>query len=75
MKLHILVKKGPILLQGDFNGRTGVENDFVEFDKSDLELGVENFDNQNKRNSEDKKVNSRGKELLDVCKLNDLLFG
>ena len=67
-------KKGPILLQGDFNGRTGVEKDFVEFDKSDLELGIENFDNQNKRNSEDKKVNTRGKELLDVCKSNDLLI-
>jgi hypothetical protein len=67
-------KKGPILLQGDFNSRTGVGKDFVEFDKSDLELGIENFDNQNGRNSEDKKVNSRGKELLDVCKLNDLLI-
>ena len=31
-----------------------------------VELGVENFDNQKKRNSEseDEKVNSRGKELL-----------
>ena len=73
-EISFFSKKGPILLQGDFNCRIGLEKDFVEFDKSDLELGIENFDNQNKRNSEDKTVNSRGKELLDVCKLNDILI-
>ena len=67
-------KQGPILLQGDFNCRTGMEKDFIEFDKSDIELGVENYDDQICRNSEDKALNSRGKDLLDVCKLNDLLI-
>lgn len=67
-------KKGPILLQGDFNCRTGVEKDFVGFDKSDLDLGIENFDNQIVRNSEDKKINPRGRDLLDICKLNDFLI-
>ena len=67
-------KKGPVLLQGDFNSRTGVERDYVGFDKSDLELGFENLDDQPLRNSEDKKVNPRGKDLLDICKLNDLLI-
>ena len=67
-------KKGPILLQGDFNSRTGVARDLVGFDKSDLEQGFENPDNQSLRNSEDKKVNPRGKDLLDVSKLNDYLI-
>ena len=52
-------KKGPILIPVDFNSRTGVERDFVGFDKSDLELNVQNHDNQSLRNMEDKKVNSR----------------
>ena len=67
-------KKGIILLQGDFNCRTGVEKDFITFDKSDIELGIENLDGQNFRNSEDKTLNLRGKDLLDICKLNDQLI-
>ena len=30
--------------------------------------------NQNLRNSKDKTVNTRGKELLDICKINDFLI-
>ena len=67
-------KKGLVLLQGDLNCRTGQEKDYVEHDKSDIELGIENFGNQILRNSEDKNKNPRGKELLDICKLNDLLI-
>ena len=67
-------KKGLVLLRGDFNCRTGKEKDYVEHDKSDSELGIENFDNQIMRNSEDQNINPRGKELLDICKLNDLLI-
>ena len=67
-------RKGLVYLQGDFNGRIGQEKDFVGHDKTDEELGIENFDNQTMRNSEDKTINARGKELLDICKLNDLLI-
>ena len=67
-------KKGLVLVQGDFNSRTGEEKDYVEHDKSDSELGIENFDNQILRNSEDKTINQRGKDLLDICKMNDLLI-
>ena len=66
-------KKGIVLLQGDLNARTGQDNDFVEFDESDKELGVDNFENQCKRNSEDKNKNTRGNDLLDICKVNDML--
>ena len=67
-------KKGIVLLQGDLNGRTGEDKDYVEADKSDETLCIENFDNQNMRNSEDKTKNPRGNQLLDICKLNDMLI-
>ena len=67
-------KKGLVLLQGDFNCRTGEENDFVGHDKSDEDLGIENLDGQTLRNSEDKVCNERGKEFLDICKMNDFLI-
>jgi hypothetical protein len=63
-----------VLLQGDFNSRIGREKDYVGHDKSDLELGIENFDNQTLRNSDDKTTNLRGKDFLDICRLNDLLI-
>lgn len=67
-------KKGTILLQGDLNCRIGQDSDYVYGDKSDELLGIENFSNQNTRNSEDKTSNARGSDLLDLCKLNDLLI-
>ena len=50
-------KKGLVLVQGDFNSRTGEEKDYVEHDKLDSELGTESLDNQILRNSEDKTIN------------------
>ena len=73
-EVAIFSKKGLVLLQGDFNCRTGQELDFLGSDKSDLELGMENYDDQTLRNSEDKTINVRGKDLLETCKLNDLLI-
>ena len=59
-----------MLLQGDFNSRTGREKDYVEYDKSDMYFNVENFSNQSSRNSEDKGKNTRGNELNDLLILN-----
>ena len=73
-EVAIFSKKGLVLLQGDFNCRTGQELDFLGSDKSDLELGMENYDDQTMRNSEDKTINVRGKDLIETCKLNDLLI-
>ena len=69
-------KRGPVMIQGDLNGRTGEGCDFVESDKFDSELGIDdlNREGQGLRNSEDKTKNQRGKEILDLCKLNDLLI-
>ena len=67
-------KRGITLVQGDLNARTGNLIDFIEYDKSDEEFGIETGGHHPKRNSEDKIVNSRGKELVDICKYNDMLI-
>ena len=67
-------EKGTVLVQGDLNARTGIETDFVESDKYDDCLGICNFCDHGSRNSEDKTVNKRGRDLLDLCKVNDLLI-
>ena len=56
------------------NARTGVEQDFLAFDKFDTSESPDNTSEQCCRNSEDKTINKRGKELLDICKVNDLLI-
>ena len=53
-------------MQGDLNARTGNERDFIEYDKFDI--------SQHLPNSEDQIINTRGNELLDLCKLNDFLI-
>ena len=73
-EMNLFKNKGVILVQGDLNARTGSEIDFVNHDKSDEFLGIENLANQCQRNSEDSKMNQMGKELLDLCKVNDLLI-
>ena len=66
--------KGVVLIQGDLKARTSNERDFVKSDKFDDTFGIENFGGQYMRNSGDKIVNQRGKELLDLCKVNDVLI-
>ena len=73
-EISLFRKKGEVFVQGDLNARTVKDNDFIEYDKFDEEMGIQNFDNQCSRNSEDRKANPRGSELLDVCKLNDFLI-
>ena len=67
-------KNGVALVQGDFNARTGAEKDYVQHDKYDENFGIENLTNQHLHNSQDQEVKTRGKELLDICKLNDYLI-
>ena len=69
--------KGDIVLQGDFNARTGVKNDFIQpdtfldnlFENSGSSVDFSKF--LPPRNSEDKQTNPRGEELLDFCKTNE----
>ena len=60
-------KGGVILLQGDLNARTSNANDSAKHDKYDIVVDTENFDLP-LRNSADAELNSKGKELLDLCK-------
>ena len=60
--------KGHVLINGDFNARTGNQNDTIPQDKFDTELGIEIEENNSKRNSQDKIINKRGEEILDMCK-------
>ena len=73
-EINYYKNKGIVLVQGDLNARTGSEKDFIEYDKFDETFGIENYNNQHLRNSEDQIINTRGKELLDLCKLNDFLI-
>ena len=73
-KINSFRKKDIILVQCDLNARTGCEQEFIKSDKFDDSLGIKNSGNRICRNSEDKLVNQRGKELLDLCKVNYMLI-
>ena len=63
-------KRGNVLLCSDFNTRVGSENDFIYQDSNNfLPLFKSyNFDKQIlKRYNKDKKLDSRGKDLIDLC--------
>ena len=75
-------KKGLVFIQGDLNARTSTDQDFIptgrhrdpvedeiEIDENEVTFNTD----PNCRNSEDKTTNSRGKELLDLCKMNKLI--
>ena len=77
-------QRGEIVLLGDFNARTGTESDMVNLDLEYIQgidltsLGTErgNLGQVDKiptiRNSEDRKLNTRGQDILDICKNNEL---
>ncbi len=68
--------KGTVLIQGDLNARTGAENDYlcIDLDVNDLSRKEEGGNKPDNRNSEDRKLNARGKDLLDLCKLHNLII-
>ena len=64
-----------IYIFGDFNARTKSVVENIAQDKFDKDLGIENTIETVPitRNSEDMKiVNKRGKDFLDICRINDL---
>ena len=68
-------KKGRVLIQGDLNARTGTESDFIERDKFDDEFGIIIENTPPARNSRDQgKLSERGKNLLSLCKANDVFI-
>ena len=73
-EITLFQNKGSVFIQGDFNGRTSVNEDFIRDDKFDNIFGITNDNDTHARNSEDHIINPRGRELLDICKSNDLLI-
>ena len=71
-EIRVFREKGQVFVQGDLNARTANESDFIKYDKYDKMLT--NYDNQIRRNFQDHKKNMRGVELLDICKINDLMI-
>ena len=72
-------KKGEVILQGDFNARTNVDDDTITADKHDEDafmIPIESCSpNIQNRNSEDKvPADHRGRELLEMCKSLGLLI-
>ena len=63
--------KGDVILQGDFNARSGNENDYLPNDKYDGIFGIENHEDPPHRNSEDRKICERGSLLIDLCRSYD----
>ncbi len=65
-------KKGEVIVQGDFNARTNVDDDTISIDKYDDDFAIpieSSSPNIQRRNSEDKvPADHRGKELLEMCK-------
>ena len=58
---------GNIMMLGDFNGRTGVGNDSIEYCKTvDCDMFISSP--VPRRNSKDKMVNKDGRILLDLCR-------
>ncbi len=66
--ISFLQTKGSVLICGDFNARTGNENDTISPDKFDEEFHIINNNPPPRRNSQDKTLNGRGKDLIDMCK-------
>lgn len=70
----------PLILMGDFNSRTAVKNDFIEFE-NEITFSAGLVDETNnflkelgllKRYSSDKVLNQNGQSLLELCKSFDL---
>ena len=64
-------KGGEVILQGDLNARTAQERDWVDNDKYDPEMSPVSYE-LSPRSSLDKVLDPKGKELLDICKTNEL---
>ena len=71
-EINSLTNKGRILLMGDFNSRTATGADFILHDECNdriLDILPDNYksDFYLARKSQDKILNSQGKELLNLC--------
>ena len=71
-EINLLTDKGKILIMGDYNSRTSTGVDFISDDEVSQHMSdilPENYksDIYLSRKSQDKILNSQGKELLNLC--------
>ena len=68
--------KGDIIITGDLNARTGSELDYIQDDDSShIPVDENSYDTDiwvERRTSNDNIVDSRGKEIIDLCISNQL---
>ena len=62
--ISLKLSSAKTIMMGDFNARTGEMNDFVDFDDNEDMLPV--------RKNKDKKVNTNGRLLTELCKTCDM---
>ena len=75
-EIDLSQKKGEVIIQGDFNARTNVDDNLLIPDTFDKLINVDS-DNNNipPRNSKDELPSDhRGKELLELCKILNLII-
>ena len=65
-------QKGDVMIMGDLNAKTGNLDDTISPDKSDELFDLIINEPPPKRNSQDNAINSRGNDLLDMCRSLDL---
>lgn len=65
---HLLCYTDNVLLMGDFNARTGTMCDYVDF------THLASSDLTPPRNNKDARINTNGRQLVDLCKTTDLLI-
>ena len=65
-------KSGYVMINGDFNAKTGNEDDFITPDKYNDNMCTHYTESFHKRNSQDKALDERGKNIIDMCKGLDL---
>ena len=57
-----------MIINGDFNAKTGNEIDYIIPDKYDNDLVTNYTENLHKRNSQDKTIDERGRSIIEMCK-------
>ena len=64
--------EGEVIINGDFNARTGGLEDTISPDKSDILFDISFATPPPKRNSRDIEIDQRGRDLVELCKSLDL---
>ena len=68
--------QGNICITGDINARTGIKEDFIEIDNitDELTFVTEDKTGHKIRNNLDMKTNTAGLQLLNLCKVTDMMI-